>query len=302
MEKEFKTAFSRSGNLLTPAVLTITDRYVKWEKRNSYLIGHDSKTIPMDKVATVEIHNKGFGTNITINSNGAGTIFAENLTISDAKEMKALIESMMSRSSITMSNDITRIMKEPTPKPKKKTGEDILNEALADEMELDLEFKRKDLQRAERQKQRKEIQERLKSKSKFIYALKWIWIVLLNKTWKKVFLIIIILIAWLWNYTVRMERIQQQTNIENFNKEAKRLEEVKNNIDKQIEMNNINEAEILLADLSWKSYEINDRYATEAEEHERDRWGQINSIYTSKLDKLKGEAGKAKKHKAKINQ
>ena len=53
---KFKTALTRSGNFLTPAVITVTEEYVKWEKRNSYLIGHDSKTIPIDKMEATNGH------------------------------------------------------------------------------------------------------------------------------------------------------------------------------------------------------------------------------------------------------
>ena len=95
MSYEFKTALTRSGNIVNPDRITVTDESVTWEKRNSYLLGKDSTTIPIDKIVSVEINNKGFGTDVTINSYGNGTIHAKNFTISDAKEMKRIIEGYM---------------------------------------------------------------------------------------------------------------------------------------------------------------------------------------------------------------
>ena len=94
MEREFKQALSRSGNVVNPDRIIITDNEVTWEKRKEYLIGKDSKTIPINEVSSVELENTGWGTNITINSRGSGTIHATSFTISDAKEIKRLIQEL----------------------------------------------------------------------------------------------------------------------------------------------------------------------------------------------------------------
>lgn len=94
MKIEFKQALSRSGNIINPDKIIITDSDVTWEKRKEYLIGKDSKTIPINEVSSVELENTGWGTNIIINSRGSGAIHANSFTISDAKEIKRLIQDL----------------------------------------------------------------------------------------------------------------------------------------------------------------------------------------------------------------
>jgi hypothetical protein len=97
MVHKFKTALTRSGNIINPDHLLITEESVTWEKRNYYLIGKDRITIPMGKIVSVEIHNKGFGTDVKINSSGEAVIEAKDFTISDAKKIKNMIESYISK-------------------------------------------------------------------------------------------------------------------------------------------------------------------------------------------------------------
>jgi hypothetical protein len=105
MEYEFKQALTRSGNIVTPDKIIITDDSVTWEKRKDYLIGKDSKTIPIDEVSSVELEYTGWGTNITIYSRGSGSIHAKSFTKSDAKEIKRLIEELKHKGSSNLSNN-----------------------------------------------------------------------------------------------------------------------------------------------------------------------------------------------------
>lgn len=95
MTKEYKSAITRGGGILTPERIIINDVSVTWKKRNNHLIGIDSKTIPITGIAGIEIDQKIWGANITINSVGQGSIFAKNFTGSDAKAIKSDVEILM---------------------------------------------------------------------------------------------------------------------------------------------------------------------------------------------------------------
>jgi hypothetical protein len=95
MTREYKSAITRGGGILTPERIVITDNSVTWKKRNNYLIGVDSKTIPIGSISSIEIDQKIWGANITINSFGQGIIIANNFSRSDAKEIKQEIEKLL---------------------------------------------------------------------------------------------------------------------------------------------------------------------------------------------------------------
>jgi len=92
MVYEFKSAITRGGGILTPELIIITDDSVTWKRRNNWLIGVDSITIPLGKVSSIEIDDKVWGVNISISSIGNGKIVGKNFTGSDAKKIKKLIE------------------------------------------------------------------------------------------------------------------------------------------------------------------------------------------------------------------
>jgi len=96
MDEEFQSAFLRGGNILTPERIIITDDSVTWKKRNSFLIGTDSKTIPIDSIASIDIDQKLWGANITITSFGQDKIEAKNFTGADADRIKELLEELRS--------------------------------------------------------------------------------------------------------------------------------------------------------------------------------------------------------------
>jgi hypothetical protein len=58
MKIEFQSAITTGGNILTPKKITITDAYSIWNKRNKFIIGVDSISIPIDKISVIEIDAK----------------------------------------------------------------------------------------------------------------------------------------------------------------------------------------------------------------------------------------------------
>ncbi len=91
MEYEFSSAITRGGNALTPEKIIINENVIIWKKRNKFLIGFDSITIPIHSISSVEIDQKIWGANISIYSLGSGKIIAKNFTGNDAKKIKALL-------------------------------------------------------------------------------------------------------------------------------------------------------------------------------------------------------------------
>jgi hypothetical protein len=102
---EFKSSLTRSGNFINPDKVIVTEDVVTWEKRNQYLIGKDSKSISIVNISMVEINNKGWGTDVTIRSYGEGTIIVHNMTISDAKELKKVIEEYIAKAKSPKKDD-----------------------------------------------------------------------------------------------------------------------------------------------------------------------------------------------------
>lgn len=92
MMHEFKSAITRGGGILTPELIIVTGESVTWRRRNKWLIGVDSITIPIDKVSSIEIDDRVWGVDISISSIGNGKIIGRNFTGSDAKKIKKLIE------------------------------------------------------------------------------------------------------------------------------------------------------------------------------------------------------------------
>ncbi len=182
----------------------------------------------------------------------------------------------------------------------KETKEDILNSATKKELELELNYREKELEREERKKERIEIEERLKSKNNFEYFLKWVWIVLLNKTWKRVFFIIVILFFTNQAYHTFSDKINLKTDENNINTEVNRLGTLRKNIDSLLELKKVDAAEIALADLEW-NLKIKNSYLEEQYANEMSKWLGIKLTYETKIieykDLLKNRSNSSKRSK-----
>ena len=88
----FTAAITRGASIINPDTIEVTDKLVVYKKRRVYLIGYDKISIPLSKVSSIEVDTGIIGTNITIRSFGEGIITGHNFTISDAREIKNLIE------------------------------------------------------------------------------------------------------------------------------------------------------------------------------------------------------------------
>jgi hypothetical protein len=88
---KFKSAVTRGGGILTPEHIIINEKSVIWKRRNKFLIGMDSISIPIDKISSIELDDKYWGVDITINSFGGNSIFARCFTASDAKKIKTIL-------------------------------------------------------------------------------------------------------------------------------------------------------------------------------------------------------------------
>ncbi|MCC7050987.1 MAG: PH domain-containing protein [Bacteroidia bacterium] len=88
----FKSSITRGGAVLTPHTIEITDKSVIWSKRNKFLIGTDTITIPRDKIASIEINEKLWGADVIITGIGGSKIIAVNFTGSDANKIKELLQ------------------------------------------------------------------------------------------------------------------------------------------------------------------------------------------------------------------
>lgn len=91
MAYEFKSSITRGGEILTPVHLIVDSKCLVWKKRNKYLIGFDSISIPLEKISSVELNNKIWGVDITIHSFGSKSITAKCFTGADAKRIKDLL-------------------------------------------------------------------------------------------------------------------------------------------------------------------------------------------------------------------
>jgi len=89
---KFKASFIRGANPINPDTIEVTDMSVIYKKRRIYLIGYDQVVIPLTKISSVEINSGLIGTDITITSLGEGIIHAYHFRLSDAAEIKRLIE------------------------------------------------------------------------------------------------------------------------------------------------------------------------------------------------------------------
>ena len=93
MVYEFKSAITRGGRILTPDHIIIENNSIIWKRRNKYLIGHDSISIPIEKISSIELDDKYWGVDITINSFGGKSIVAKSFTGADAKRIKEILSS-----------------------------------------------------------------------------------------------------------------------------------------------------------------------------------------------------------------
>jgi hypothetical protein len=88
----FKAAITRGAVPVIRDIIEITDRFFIYRKRKIYLIGFTKVVIPLSKISSIELNSHIIGTDITITSFGTGTITAHRFTLSDANEIKSIIE------------------------------------------------------------------------------------------------------------------------------------------------------------------------------------------------------------------
>lgn len=91
-EYTFKSAITRGGGILTPDIIIITRDTVTLKRRNKYLINVDSISIPISKIAAVQVDTGIIGSDVIIKSVGAGEITGKRFTKSDAHEIRDLIQ------------------------------------------------------------------------------------------------------------------------------------------------------------------------------------------------------------------
>ena len=90
--KKFTSQIARGGYWITPYVIIIDDTFIRFEKRTKWLINKEESSMRLDKVSCVNIKPSIIGTDITIESYGEGTITVKNFSLSDAKQIKKIIE------------------------------------------------------------------------------------------------------------------------------------------------------------------------------------------------------------------
>lgn len=88
----FESQIIRGGPWFTPYVIEIDDVHVRYTKRTHWLVNKEEQSIRLDKVSCVDIKPSIVGTDITIESYGEGIMKVKNFSISDAKEIKRIIE------------------------------------------------------------------------------------------------------------------------------------------------------------------------------------------------------------------
>jgi hypothetical protein len=95
-EVVFTSSVVLGGSLLRPDKLTITAAEVVYQKRNSNLIGTDTITIPLSRVASVKVDRKLINAEITIYSTGNKEVVVKNFSVGDARKIKSEIERRLS--------------------------------------------------------------------------------------------------------------------------------------------------------------------------------------------------------------
>jgi hypothetical protein len=91
----FKAAITRGAVPIIRDIIEISDKLVEFRKRKVNLIGFYKVVMPITKVSFVELNAGIIGTDITIHSFGLGTIEGHRFALTDAKEIKRLIEEKM---------------------------------------------------------------------------------------------------------------------------------------------------------------------------------------------------------------
>jgi hypothetical protein len=91
MQFEFQSSITRGGEVLRPDHIIINQENITWRKRNKYLIGYDSISIPIGKISSIELDDKIWGVDITIKGIGSSSITAKCFTAADANKIKELL-------------------------------------------------------------------------------------------------------------------------------------------------------------------------------------------------------------------
>mgnify|MGYP001769975658 CR=1 FL=1 len=96
-ERTFTSDISRFGNIIRPDNIIINPNSVTFKKRNKNLFNFDEKTIRINNIASVEVNASILGTSIIIKSYGGDEIIGRKFNITDAKEIKKLIDNYQSK-------------------------------------------------------------------------------------------------------------------------------------------------------------------------------------------------------------
>ncbi len=92
MNKIFTSSITRLGPILTPHRIVLTDDLFIYKKRNKYLIGVDSTSIPYERISSIEIDKDIWGAAIVITTFGGEEIIAKKFSWKDANAIKEIIE------------------------------------------------------------------------------------------------------------------------------------------------------------------------------------------------------------------
>ena len=89
---KFQSQIVRGGSILTPHNLELTEDYVIYTKRNSYLIGNKMILLNYSKISSITMHTELVGTDVIIIGFGGEKIHAKNFSITDANQIYNLIK------------------------------------------------------------------------------------------------------------------------------------------------------------------------------------------------------------------
>lgn len=90
MEHTFKSSITRGGPILTPHIITISDDWFEWKRKNSSLIGWNRLKFSRSEVR-VEINDNVWGCTLIFRNYGNVVLIAENFTERDSKLIYSLL-------------------------------------------------------------------------------------------------------------------------------------------------------------------------------------------------------------------
>lgn len=91
---EFKSSILRGGSIITPDIITIDDDVVTWRRNRGasrLFLASSFKTIPRNKISSVEIYEDIIGCNVVITTYSGTHIEALHFSKSDAQEIRRIL-------------------------------------------------------------------------------------------------------------------------------------------------------------------------------------------------------------------